>query len=153
MDGACLCVKGGDIQWCGWEGLLERMLDQPRRGWRKIHPSVGNLQKRISTQFILGDGLETGFCQPDWTMEENKDLGKVRPEHVKRLARQLAEQFPDRFTKDFEKNKELVETLTDVSSTKFRNRVAGYIIQLVRERRVQESREVNVKDASWEKKG
>ena len=61
-------------------------------------------------------------------------MGKVRPEHVKRLARQLAEQFPDRFTTDFEKNKELVDALTDVSSTKFRNRVAGYIIQLMRGR-------------------
>jgi small subunit ribosomal protein S17e len=81
-------------------------------------------------------------------MEENKDLGKVRPEHVKRLARQLAEQFPDRFTTDFEKNKELVDTLTDISSTKFRNRVAGYMIHLVRERIARESSEVNVKDAS-----
>jgi len=60
-------------------------------------------------------------------------LGKVRPEHVKRLARKLVERFPDRFTTDFEHNKKMVDCFTDISSTKFRNRVAGYAIQLVRE--------------------
>jgi small subunit ribosomal protein S17e len=60
-------------------------------------------------------------------------MGKVRPEHVKRLARKLVERFPDRFTTDFENNKKLVDTFTTISSTKFRNRVAGYAIRLVRE--------------------
>jgi len=75
-------------------------------------------------------------------------LGKVRPEHVKRLARELTVRFPDRFTTNFEKNKEVVDALTDISSTKFRNRVAGYIIRLMREGMVREPREVNVKNAS-----
>jgi len=60
-------------------------------------------------------------------------MGKVRPEHVKRLARKLVERFPDRFTTDFENNKNLVDAFTSISSTKFRNRVAGYAIRLVRE--------------------
>lgn len=92
--------------------------------------------------------MKIELYQLDWTMEENKELGKVRPEHVKRLARELAVRFPDRFTTDFEKNKELVDALTDISSTKFRNRVAGYIIRLMREGMVREPREVNVKNAS-----
>ena len=33
----------------------------------------------------------------------------------------------DAFTKDFEGNKEMVATLTDVSSVTMRNRIAGYI--------------------------
>jgi small subunit ribosomal protein S17e len=64
---------------------------------------------------------------------EGKMLGKVRPEHVKRLARKLVERFPDRFTTDFEHNKKMVDAFTNISSTKFRNRVAGYAIRLVRE--------------------
>jgi len=32
-------------------------------------------------------------------------MGKVRPEHVKRLARKLVERFPDKFTTEFEHNK------------------------------------------------
>ena len=59
-----------------------------------------------------------------------KAWGKVRTELVKRIARELVERFPDKFTTDFENNKKLVESLTNISSTKLRNRVAGYITQL-----------------------
>lgn len=58
-------------------------------------------------------------------------MGKVRPEHVKRLARELVERFPDVFTKDFETNKKLVETHTNSLSVKLRNRIAGYTTRLV----------------------
>ena len=58
-------------------------------------------------------------------------MGKVRTEHVKRLARELVERFPEKFTTDFENNKKLVDTLTNISSTKIRNRVAGYTTRLV----------------------
>jgi len=58
-------------------------------------------------------------------------LGKVRTEHVKRMARELVERFPDKITTDFENNKKLVDTLTSISSTKLRNRIAGYATRLV----------------------
>ncbi len=64
---------------------------------------------------------------------------KVRPDHLKRLARELVEHFPDRFTTDFQNNKKLVDALTNVTSTKFRNRIAGYIIRLKREHITQKS--------------
>jgi small subunit ribosomal protein S17e len=57
-------------------------------------------------------------------------LGKVRPEHVKRISKQLVERYPEKFTKDFENNKKLVEALTNINSKKLRNRVAGYTTQL-----------------------
>jgi len=41
------------------------------------------------------------------------------------------ERFPDKFTTDFEANKKIVESLTNISSTKLRNRVAGYATRLV----------------------
>ena len=59
-----------------------------------------------------------------------KAWGKVRTELVKKLARELVERFPEKFTTDFETNKKLVESLTNISSTKLRNRVSGYITQL-----------------------
>jgi len=43
---------------------------------------------------------------------------------------ELVERFPDKFTTDFETNKKLVESLTNISSSKLRNRVAGYITRL-----------------------
>ena len=57
-------------------------------------------------------------------------MGKVRTEHVKRIARELLERYPDKFTTDFENNKKLVDTLTNISSMKMRNRVAGYTVRL-----------------------
>ena len=58
-------------------------------------------------------------------------MGKVRTEHVKRIARELVERFPAKFTTEFENNKKLVGTLTDISSAKLRNRVAGYTTRLM----------------------
>ena len=59
-------------------------------------------------------------------------MGKVRPDHVKRTAHELVDRFPDKFTEDFENNKEMVDALTNVSSRKLRNRVAGYITNLIK---------------------
>jgi len=50
---------------------------------------------------------------------------------VKRIARKLVEQFPDKFTTDFESNKKLVKSLTNISSTRLRNRIAGYATRLL----------------------
>ena len=58
-------------------------------------------------------------------------MGKVRTEHVKRIARELVERFPAKFTTEFENNKKLVGTLTNISSAKLRNRVAGYTTRLM----------------------
>ncbi len=59
-------------------------------------------------------------------------MGKVRPRIVKRLARELLEKHGDKFTDDFEANKKLVQELTNISSKRLRNRVAGYITHLVK---------------------
>ena len=45
---------------------------------------------------------------------------------------ELVERFPKRFNSDFENNKKMVNVLTDVTSIKIRNRVAGYITNLVK---------------------
>ena len=58
-------------------------------------------------------------------------MGKVRTEYIKRTARELVERFPDKFTTDFENNKKVVDALTRVSSTKLRNRIAGYTTRLM----------------------
>ncbi|MFQ6086985.1 MAG: 30S ribosomal protein S17e [Candidatus Bathyarchaeia archaeon] len=58
-------------------------------------------------------------------------MGKVRPERVKRIAKELVQRFPDKFTTHFENNKKLVEEFTNLSSTKLRNRIAGYVTRLV----------------------
>ncbi len=57
-------------------------------------------------------------------------MGKVRTELVKRIAQELVERYPDKFNADFDNNKKLVQSFTTVSSTRLRNRIAGYITRL-----------------------
>jgi small subunit ribosomal protein S17e len=61
----------------------------------------------------------------------NNGLGKVRPERVKKIAKELIKRYPDKFTTDFEDNKRLLATVSEVPSTKLRNRIAGYVTRLV----------------------
>jgi len=58
-------------------------------------------------------------------------LGKVRPERVKKIAKDMLRRYPDRFTTDFESNKKLLGSLLKISSVRLRNRIAGYITRLV----------------------
>jgi len=60
-------------------------------------------------------------------------MGKVRPLYVKRTARRLLALYPDRFTADFEHNKAEVGKLVNTSKS-IRNRIAGYITTLVKQR-------------------
>ena len=59
-------------------------------------------------------------------------MGKVRSNHIKKLAWELVERYPKRFNLDFENNKKMVNTFTNVTSIKIRNRVAGYITHLAK---------------------
>lgn len=59
-------------------------------------------------------------------------MGRVRSHNVKSVAKDLVAQFPSRFTGDFDFNKQVVDLLTNVSSRKLRNKVAGYVTHLVR---------------------
>ncbi len=60
-----------------------------------------------------------------------KTLGKVRPEYVKKAARELIELYPEKFSTDFQSNKKATESLAQISSAKLRNRIAGYITRLL----------------------
>ena len=54
-------------------------------------------------------------------------MGKVKTEQIKRVGQELMERFPDRFTTKFDENKRLVEALTEGTTTRVRNQIAGYI--------------------------
>ncbi|NHJ12780.1 MAG: 30S ribosomal protein S17e [Candidatus Thorarchaeota archaeon] len=59
-------------------------------------------------------------------------MGSIRPKYIKNAAKRLLQLYPDSFTTDFETNKRLVEQFTDVESKKVRNRIAGYLVTLVK---------------------
>jgi len=65
-------------------------------------------------------------------------MGKVRPSYIKSTARKLIEAYPDKFTTDFETNKNLVKELTNIESKKVKNRIAGYITRLMKQKKQKE---------------
>ena len=67
-----------------------------------------------------------------------ESMGRVRPKFIKRTAQTLLEKYPQAFTKDFEHNKRMVQLLTNITSKRVRNRVAGYIVHLLRVKERQE---------------
>lgn len=68
-------------------------------------------------------------------------LGNVRPEKVKRIARELVKRFPNRFTANFEENKKILSSIALIPSTRLRNSIAGYITRLVSTSQLQAEKE------------
>jgi len=58
-------------------------------------------------------------------------LGKVKTEQIKRVGKELMDRFPDKFTANFDENKRLVDTLTQGTTTRVRNQIAGYITSTI----------------------
>jgi len=51
----------------------------------------------------------------------------IDPEDVMSIGDRLLERQPESFSDDFGENRETLRTVTDLSSTRLRNRIAGYI--------------------------
>ena len=54
-------------------------------------------------------------------------MGSVRTEQIKRVANELLRRFPEKFSNNFEENKRTVSMLTQGTTIKVRNQIAGYI--------------------------
>jgi small subunit ribosomal protein S17e len=54
-------------------------------------------------------------------------VGKVKTEQIKRIGKELMKRFPEKFSSSFEHNKRKVEVLTQGTTSKVRNQIAGYI--------------------------
>jgi small subunit ribosomal protein S17e len=59
-------------------------------------------------------------------------MGKVRPEYIKRVSKELVQKYPQIFTVSFENNKEVIGNYASIQSKSVRNRIAGYISHLVK---------------------
>jgi small subunit ribosomal protein S17e len=62
-------------------------------------------------------------------------MGRIKTQFVKRTSQELVKKHETHFSDDFEANKRAVSSLTDVSSKKVRNIVAGYITRLVKNKK------------------
>lgn len=62
-------------------------------------------------------------------------MGRVRPNYIKRIARDLVERDGDSFSEDFDENKAVLKDMDKFESRKVRNRVAGYIVRVVQNKK------------------
>lgn len=61
-------------------------------------------------------------------------MGSVKPSYIKNFAMDLLKAYEDSFSPDFEQNKLIVSEYTDIKNKTIRNRVAGYISRVLRQR-------------------
>lgn len=54
-------------------------------------------------------------------------MGKVKTDQVKKTGKELMRRFPNKFNANFDENKKLVQSLTEGTTTRVRNQIAGYI--------------------------
>ena len=59
-------------------------------------------------------------------------MGKVRTLLIKKVSKELISKYPDVFTTDFEKNKKLLDKYSEVDSKHLRNRISGYVVNLMK---------------------
>ena len=59
-------------------------------------------------------------------------MGKIRTVIIKKISKELIEKYPNIFVSDFDRNKELLNKYTEIDSKHLRNRIAGYIVSLLK---------------------
>lgn len=59
-------------------------------------------------------------------------MGKVRTLLIKNISKELITNYPNVFTTDFEENKKILDQHLEIDSKHLRNRISGYIVNLVK---------------------
>jgi small subunit ribosomal protein S17e len=59
-------------------------------------------------------------------------MGRIRGKNIKNLAKKLVENYPEKFNNKFEDNKKSLDELALLRDKPIRNKVAGYIINVVK---------------------
>ncbi|MEE9379499.1 MAG: 30S ribosomal protein S17e [Candidatus Lokiarchaeia archaeon] len=59
-------------------------------------------------------------------------MGKVRTILIKIVSKELITKYPNVFTIDFEQNKKLLDKYLEIDSKHLRNRISGYIVNLLK---------------------
>ena len=61
-------------------------------------------------------------------------MGRIRQTYIKRAARRLLERYPDKFSVDYEQNRRTLDELASIESKPLRNKIAGYITTLLKQK-------------------
>lgn len=57
-------------------------------------------------------------------------MGKIRPDYIKKPAKEILKLYSNLITTDFETNKKFVDEYIEVSTKRMRNKLAGYLVTL-----------------------
>jgi small subunit ribosomal protein S17e len=63
-------------------------------------------------------------------------MGRIRGKSIKNLAKKLVELYPDKFNNKFEDNKKSLDAFDLLKDKPVRNKVAGYIVDVVKKKRI-----------------
>jgi len=66
-------------------------------------------------------------------------MGRIKHTYLKRVADKLLEDYRGEFNTDFENNKQKVGEYTDVSGKSIRNKIAGYITNVIKKASTEDS--------------
>ena len=61
-------------------------------------------------------------------------MGRIRQKYIKRSARLLLEKYPDKFSTDYRQNLHALEGLASIESKPLRNKIAGYVTTLLKQK-------------------
>ena len=61
-------------------------------------------------------------------------MGRIRQTYIKRAARRLLERYPDKFSSDYRQNRHALEGLASIESKLLKNKIAGYITTLLKQK-------------------
>jgi small subunit ribosomal protein S17e len=61
-------------------------------------------------------------------------MGRIRQTYIKRAARRLLERYPDKFSTDYGQNHRALQELASTESKPLRNKIAGYITTLLKQK-------------------
>lgn len=77
---------------------------------------------------------------------EETNLGKVKTEQIKHLGEELLTRFPKKFSTSFDENKRTVDEVTQGTTTRVRNKVAGYITRTMTLAQANSAMETDIED-------
>ena len=61
-------------------------------------------------------------------------MGRIRPNFIKRIAREAVRKYRDSLGTDFYENRNFLETVIRFSNDRLRNRVTGYVTTLMKQK-------------------
>ena len=63
-------------------------------------------------------------------------MGRIRPNFIKRIAREAVKKYRDHLGTDYYENREFLETVIRFSNDRLKNRVSGYVTTLMKQKSI-----------------